>query len=189
MIAGRPLTQPVRCTSSGVGLFRLQQKNELYSSGGVYCLKPLQRRPKMKNTWMITAIAVVSLCLASTSTWAGSKQQYRWEGVAIGVGAAIVGSALINNHLYGHHGGPSVALSFNYRETHRHPPRYHGSYKRNHGDRHNHWRSHVRRPQYRSPYRHGYSHGYGHRKSWHSHGRGASGGHGSRQHGAGGRRK
>jgi hypothetical protein len=45
-------------------------------------------------------IAVVSLCLASTPTWAGSKQQHRWEGVAIGVGAVIAGSALISHNAY-----------------------------------------------------------------------------------------
>lgn len=28
-------------------------------------------------------------------SWAGSPQSHRWEGVAIGVGAAIIGSALI----------------------------------------------------------------------------------------------
>ena len=37
----------------------------------------------------ITLIMVLSFI--TTSAWAGSKQRHRWEGVAIGVGAAIVG--------------------------------------------------------------------------------------------------
>jgi hypothetical protein len=46
---------------------------------------------------LVSSIAVmVCLCLAASPAWAGSKQRHRWEGVAIGLGAAIVGSALVN---------------------------------------------------------------------------------------------
>ncbi len=106
---------------------------------------------KTRNGLIVTVVAVVSLSLASTSSWAGSKQQHRWEGVAIGIGAVMVGSALINHHAYGYHGGPPIALSFNYRDGHRYPARRHGHYKRHH----NHWRPHARGPRYSGNYRHG----------------------------------
>jgi hypothetical protein len=51
---------------------------------------------KSRNKLIVTAAAAVILVAASTPAWGGSKQQHRWEGVAIGVGAAIVGSAIIN---------------------------------------------------------------------------------------------
>jgi len=45
---------------------------------------------------MVMVTTVLCLSLMVTSAWAGPKQRYRWEGVAIGVGAAILGSALFN---------------------------------------------------------------------------------------------
>ncbi|MBR9984641.1 MAG: hypothetical protein KFF68_01910 [Desulfosarcina sp.] len=100
----------------------------------------------MKKTkkWITAVVAVLSLGLTSTSVWAGSKQQHRWEGVAIGVGAAIVGSALINHHAYGYHSGPPVAFSFNYRENHRYPSRYCGYRKPHRGGHDDHWRTYDR---------------------------------------------
>lgn len=40
---------------------------------------------------------VFSLTVFANPLFAGDKQHYRWEGVAIGLGAAILGSALINS--------------------------------------------------------------------------------------------
>ncbi len=43
-------------------------------------------------------IAVFGITLVSSSALAGSKQRHRWEGVAIGVGAAILGHAIYRSH-------------------------------------------------------------------------------------------
>ncbi len=99
---------------------------------------------KMTKKLIIAVAAILSLGLMSTSAWAGSKQQHRWEGVAIGVGAAIVGSALISHHAYGYHSGPPVTFSFNYRENHRYPSRHRGYATPHRGGHDNHWRSYDR---------------------------------------------
>jgi len=52
----------------------------------------------MKKFFVTLIVAVVCLSFSATSVWAGSKQRRRWEGVAIGIGAAILGHALIKNH-------------------------------------------------------------------------------------------
>jgi hypothetical protein len=57
---------------------------------------------KKRNLIIIITASVFTLIFVLPSAWAGSPQQYRWEGVAIGVGAAIVGSVLLNNCLYAH---------------------------------------------------------------------------------------
>lgn len=45
---------------------------------------------------MVVLTTALCVSLMVTSAWAGPKQRYRWEGVAIGVGAAILGNALFN---------------------------------------------------------------------------------------------
>ena len=60
------------------------------------------------------------LSLSATSAFAGSKQRYRWQGVAMGVGAAILGNAILNNSRDVDHGGDS------YREHSYHE--YRGAY-------------------------------------------------------------
>lgn len=52
----------------------------------------------MKKVLTSLIVMVVCFSLAAPPVWAGSKQRRRWEGVAIGIGAAILGHALINNH-------------------------------------------------------------------------------------------
>ena len=49
---------------------------------------------------MVMLTTVLCLSLMVTSAWAGPKQRYRWEGVAIGLGAAILGNALISAPYY-----------------------------------------------------------------------------------------
>ena len=51
----------------------------------------------MKKTVTLMIIMIFLLSLSASSAFAGSKQRYRWQGVAMGVGAAILGNALINN--------------------------------------------------------------------------------------------
>jgi hypothetical protein len=53
---------------------------------------------KIRNGFVAAAVMSATLLFAYPSAWAGSPQQHRWEGVAIGVGAAILGSALIYHH-------------------------------------------------------------------------------------------
>ena len=51
----------------------------------------------MKKALIIATAALFLLSLATGPAIAGSKERHRWEGVAIGIGAAILGSAIINN--------------------------------------------------------------------------------------------
>ncbi|WP_319410022.1 hypothetical protein [uncultured Desulfosarcina sp.] len=47
-------------------------------------------------------IALFGIALVSSSALAGSKQSHRWEGVAIGIGAAILGHAIYQSHMAVH---------------------------------------------------------------------------------------
>ena len=144
---------------------------------------------KIAKKLFVAVAVVLSLVLTSTSVWAGPKQRHRWEGVAIGVGAAIVGSALINHHATGYHSGPPVAFSFNYRETYRHPSRHHGYTKPHRGGHDNQWRPYNRGQQYKGKRHHGDVHGHRHPGKWQSDDRGHHGdrrnpssSHGGRRH-------
>jgi hypothetical protein len=55
-----------------------------------------------KNKFFIALFATI-LCVTfvTPSAWAGKKQRYRWEGVAMGLGAAILGNAIYNNQDFG----------------------------------------------------------------------------------------
>jgi hypothetical protein len=60
---------------------------------------------KPKAIMIASFLAIfVTVATIPDNTWAGSTQRHRWEGVAIGIGAAIIGSALINSL----HGSPAV---------------------------------------------------------------------------------
>ena len=80
-----------------------------------------------ENRWIIAVVAIAILSLGSTPSWAGSKQQYRWEGVAIGIGAAILGSALIHNNGI-HVSTPAQVVYYSGCR-----PRYHHADSRRHG--------------------------------------------------------
>lgn len=112
---------------------------------------------KKKKTFIILLTVILGLSFIVTSAWAGSKQRYRWEGVAIGIGAAIVGSALINhNYGYSYYGPPPV-YSFNY--SYNSPPP-HRHWKPYHPHRYRHWKPrHPHRYRHWRP-RHPNSHGH-----------------------------
>lgn len=79
----------------------------------------------MKNRTLFSIAGMTAFCFALMSAapvYAKSPQRYRWEGVAIGLGAAILGSAVL------HHG-------YHYRPA---PPPYY---------RHPPWPEHPRRPE------------------------------------------
>jgi hypothetical protein len=52
---------------------------------------------KTKNLFILILATVFFFSFISSPAWAGSRQQYRWEGVAIGIGAAILGNAILND--------------------------------------------------------------------------------------------
>ncbi|MDM8551669.1 hypothetical protein QUF72_16400 [Desulfobacterales bacterium HSG2] len=129
----------------------------------------------MKKFFVTLIVAVVCLSFSAASVWAGSKQRRRWEGVAIGIGAAILGHALINKN---HHRssaadkGAYYAPSCRSREVarpvyrnppaHRNPPAYNGPPRRH---SRGHWE--MRRiwvpPTYTEVWNPGH---YNHRREW-----------------------
>ena len=84
-----------------------------------------------KRSLLIVSMAVlVSVCIGAGPAWAGNVQRNRWEGVAIGLGAAVLGGILFNHYqssrqtpdVYDH---PPV-----YRERgYRRPARYSGHWE------------------------------------------------------------
>jgi hypothetical protein len=54
----------------------------------------------MKTNKLLISLVITlfGIALVSSSALAGSKQRHRWEGVAIGVGAAILGHAIYQSH-------------------------------------------------------------------------------------------
>jgi hypothetical protein len=51
----------------------------------------------MKKLFILILTIIFFLSFAATSSYAGSKQRHRWQGVAIGVGAALLGNAILNS--------------------------------------------------------------------------------------------
>jgi hypothetical protein len=51
----------------------------------------------MKKILILLTVTVFSLSLFATPAFAGDKQRHRWQGVAIGLGAAILGNAILNS--------------------------------------------------------------------------------------------
>jgi hypothetical protein len=110
------------------------------------------------NTRKIIAVicaAVLGTVIAVSPSWAGSKQRHRWEGVAIGIGAAILGKAILdtyhhNYHATGPHAGPAIVEHHyhqappepaGYWETRKEwiPPVYTKKWNPGHHNRHGHW--------------------------------------------------
>jgi hypothetical protein len=54
----------------------------------------------MKKIIILSIAMIFLLSLSVPSALAGSKQRYRWQGVAIGLGAAILGNTIINSNQY-----------------------------------------------------------------------------------------
>ncbi len=64
---------------------------------------------KTKRIFMIFCIALVSLAIIAPSSWAGSAQHHRLEGLALGIGAFIIGKAILDAHHRDHHVDTHVA--------------------------------------------------------------------------------
>ena len=74
-----------------------------------------------KNSLLILSIVtVVFVSIAANSAWAGNVQRNRWEGVAIGVGAAVLGKVLWDQY---RHPRPEPVVV--YSEPQRRRPRHH----------------------------------------------------------------
>lgn len=71
---------------------------------------------KKKNIFILLITTILCISFLVPSAWAGSKQRHRWEGVAIGIGAAILGSALFCRP---HHPRPCVRPVFHCPPTRR----------------------------------------------------------------------
>jgi len=50
----------------------------------------------MKKPAIILIIVILGLSLTTTPVWAGSKQRHRWQGAAIGIGAVLLGHAILH---------------------------------------------------------------------------------------------
>ncbi|MEA3487024.1 MAG: hypothetical protein U9R20_05140 [Thermodesulfobacteriota bacterium] len=72
-----------------------------------------------KKAGVMIVVVVMLISLVSLPAWARSAQHYRWEGVAIGIGAAIIGSAILDSCCHPRYG----AYAYNYPPP---PPRRHG---------------------------------------------------------------
>ena len=88
----------------------------------------------MKKTKLIILIlvSVFTITIFTPRAYAGSTQKHRWEGVAIGIGVALLGNALINQ--YEPHSRP--APSPVYKSP---PPRRDYSYRRGHWEFRKEW--------------------------------------------------
>ena len=51
-----------------------------------------------KTSLILIFVSVFSLTILTPRAHAGSAQRHRWQGVAIGIGAAILGGAIFNHH-------------------------------------------------------------------------------------------
>ena len=52
---------------------------------------------KIRSLTLLVLVFTIILTLTSTSVFAGGRHHERWKGIAIGLGAAIIGNAIINN--------------------------------------------------------------------------------------------
>jgi hypothetical protein len=109
---------------------------------------------KMKKLIIGLTVAVFGIVLVSSPATAGSKQRHRWEGVAIGVGAAILGHAIYQSHKSDHYPQtvyvePSPPQQYSHGSRHRHghwewqetwvPPTYEKIWNPGHYNRKGHW--------------------------------------------------
>lgn len=107
-----------------------------------------------KSLFILGLITVFTLVFLTPRAQAGPEERYRWEGIAIGVGAAIVGGAILHNYNQGHDryiGRPQPARVYSpaYREHDRRghwemrkewiPPTYQRVWNPGHYDSHGQW--------------------------------------------------
>jgi len=106
-----------------------------------------------KTLLIFVLIALFSVSFLPASAQAGSTQRHRWEGVAIGIGAAILGSTLLHQHMndayyehpYDGSESGSYIRPYRYRSGHWEvrkewvPPTYRRVWNPGHYNRYNEW--------------------------------------------------
>ena len=75
-----------------------------------------------RNLLVMVLAGLVSISIAARPAAAGNVQRNRWEGVAIGVGAAVLGGILWNHYRHDRH---DVHVTYHRRPPHSSPKRYH----------------------------------------------------------------
>lgn len=108
---------------------------------------------KKRNLIIVVIASVFTLIFVLPSAWADSHGQYRGDGVVIGAGAAVAGSASLNNYLYSR---PPTRVVCRYAGPHRHRY-YSGPRYRRYWAMRNRW---ARNHHYR-PWHHRHYHPYG----------------------------
>jgi hypothetical protein len=79
------------------------------------------REKVMKKAAISLFVAAALLMLAASPASAGDKQRHRWEGVAIGVGAAILGHAILSDFRDRECRAPEPVHVYKRGRWHRHP--------------------------------------------------------------------
>jgi hypothetical protein len=103
-----------------------------------------------KRFLILLCTALFSLAVVAPNGWAGSPQQHRLEGIAIGIGALILGKALVDAHQNGHFEARVAAYQTDYPEHHRPrghwesrrvwvPAKYKKAWNPGHHNRHGRW--------------------------------------------------
>lgn len=98
----------------------------------------------MKKLSLIMAVVMCTSLIAVQASDAGSKQSYRWEGVAIGLGAAVLGNVLLNQcnpHSRPFYGPPEYPPKHHRSRKVWVPPQFERTWNPGHYDRHGMWRS------------------------------------------------
>lgn len=109
---------------------------------------------KTRKLFFSLITAVFTIALVSSAALAGSKQRHRWEGVAIGVGAAILGHAILQTYKPAHlprpvYANPEPPVRYHHGPKHRHgywtwqkiwvPPTYNKVWNPGHYNRKGRW--------------------------------------------------
>jgi hypothetical protein len=82
-----------------------------------------------KSLFILGLVTVFTLAFLTPRAQAGPEERYRWEGFAIGVGAALVGSAILHSYNQSRHEEYIV----------RHVPAYYGPDRRGHWEMQKEW--------------------------------------------------
>jgi len=84
----------------------------------------------MKKILIVLMSCMLLIAVSSLQAQAGSKQRYRWEGIAIGIGASILGNALLNyQHPYPPHPGYYPSKHWRMKRAKRVPPIHKRKYR------------------------------------------------------------
>lgn len=96
----------------------------------------------MKHTkvFLLVMVSLVYLFAAAAPGEAGSRQRHRWEGVAIGIGAAVLGHALFQHHKDPH---PEKVVVYDGIRDNRRRHHKHRKHRRGHWEMEKVWRPPV----------------------------------------------